>query len=234
MHILQINFESKASILQSFDSIAHKIGHDIILQVNKAKYRLVEFEFYCYAKGIFEDPYTPVSDALFTSGKFYLHGDGFGISCGNGVHHGGILLKSMIKLYEGAGQETGFMKQQYSGCEAVVTELLSNLYPLDGELTNTLKLHDIRGDNMNSLFYPAKEIIKNKRVRLQATANGEADGFKNLLARYVTVVPYFKQKMAETAAEWNCFYILYWRTTFMTLISFVRWIKYLFLSYSGK
>lgn len=195
MHFLNINWESRATVLQSFDHIADKIGRDIILQVNKAKYRIVDFEFYGFAKDIFEDPYTCKSDILLTQNKLYMHGTGIGIACGNGIHQGGILLRSIIKLYDGAGQETGFMKQQYSGLKAVTAEPFSNLYPLDSEASNTIQLHDIQGRNMDSLLYPAKEVIKTKRIGLKASAKNTDTYFKKLPIRYITIVPYFKQAL---------------------------------------
>jgi hypothetical protein len=195
MHFLHINWENKTTILQSFDRIADKIGRDIILQVNNAKYRIVDFEFYSFAKGVFEDPYTNKSNILHTQNKLYIHGNGIGITCGDGTHYGGLLLQSIITLYEGTGQETGFMKQQYSGLKAVTAELFSNLYPLVGENHNVIQLHDIQGHNMDSLFYPAKEVFKTKRIGLKAVAKGKDNYFRNLPIRYIALVPYFNQEI---------------------------------------
>ena len=57
MSFLNVNFENKETILQSFDRIADKISKDIQIKINDAYYRIVDFEFYTYSN-VFQDPHT--------------------------------------------------------------------------------------------------------------------------------------------------------------------------------
>ena len=49
MNFLNVNYETKESILKSFDAIADKISKDIILKINQSSYRIVDFEFYTFS-----------------------------------------------------------------------------------------------------------------------------------------------------------------------------------------
>ncbi len=75
MDFLDVNFENEDSILNSFDQVANKISHDIIFQVNKSHYRILDFEFYCYSDK-FKDPHTYKNDFQLEKAKIYLHGFG--------------------------------------------------------------------------------------------------------------------------------------------------------------
>jgi hypothetical protein len=192
MTFLQVNFESQESILNSFDSIADKLSKDITLNINGTFYRLVDFEFYCYSEN-HPDHFTHKHDLQLQNAKLYVHGSGVDITFGDGVNYCGILIRSIVKLYKGSGQDTGFMKIQYDGPWAVVTELFSNLNPLDSGEPNKIEFNDIDGRNQDAQFYPAKTIIKTKRVGLASNPNDKNDYFKNLQLRYIAILPYFKQ-----------------------------------------
>lgn len=200
MPIPQINFESRTSLLSSLDRIARKFAGDLYLDINGAAYRVVDFEFYVYAPGIFEDPHTYCHDLQQEWGRLYLHGSGLDITFGDGTNHVGMLLRSVIRLYDGAGQETGFMKQQYEGPQVVATELLSHLAPLTSGGTNTIRLVDVNGHNMDATFYPAKHLVKTKRIGLTPKSSDREDFFKNLHLRFVACVPYFRQKIRGVEA----------------------------------
>ena len=190
MTFLNVNFETQETTLQSFDSIAEKISQDINLKINNACYRLVDFEFYTFSKAL-PDPHTYKSDLQLQNGKLYLHSSGIDITFGDSINHGGILLRSVIKLYEGADQESGFMKQQYDGPQVVATELFSNLNALDSLEKNEISLIDIKGHNQDACFYPAKTIIKTKRVGLTPKPTDTDDFYRNLPIRYITILPRF-------------------------------------------
>ena len=190
MKFLNVNFESQNSILASFDNIADKISKDINLKINNAYYRLVDFEFYSFSKAL-PDPHTYKNDLQLQNGKLYLHASGVDITFGDGTNHGGILLRSVIKLYDGAEQEKGFMKEQYDRPQVVATELFSNLYPLDCQEKNEIALIDINGHNQDACFYPAKTIIKTKRVGLTPKPTDRDDFYRNLPIRYVAILPKF-------------------------------------------
>lgn len=190
MTFLNVNFETQEAMLQSFDRIAEKISKDIKLIINNSYYRLVDFEFYTFSRA-FPDPHTYKNDLQLKNGKFYLHSSGVDITFGDGINYGGILLRSVIKLYDGCGKEAGFMKQQYNGPQVVATELFSNLNSLDSLEKNEISLIDINGHNQDACFYPAEAIIKTKRVGLTPKPSDLNDFYRNLAIRYITVLPKF-------------------------------------------
>ena len=163
MTFLDVNFETLETTLQSFDRIADKISRDINLKINNTYYRLVDFEFYTYSNAL-PDPHTYTNDLQLLSGKLYLHSSGVDITFGDGINYGGILLRSVIKLYDGSEQTNGFMKQQFDGPQIVATELFSNLNPLFNSEKNEIGIVDINGHNQDACFYPAKKIIKTKKL----------------------------------------------------------------------
>ena len=191
MKFLNVNFETQNTILESFDNIADKISKDINLKINNAYYRLVDFEFYSFSKAL-PDPHTYKNDLQLQNGKLYLHASGVDITFGDGTNHGGILLRSIIKLYDGAEQENGFMKKQYDGPQVVATELFSNLYHLDSQEKNEIALIDIDDHNQNASFYPATKVIKTKRVGLAPKPTDKDDFYRNLELRYIAILPKFK------------------------------------------
>jgi len=93
MNFLNVNYESHDSILSSYDQIAEKFAKDVIIEINEARYRLIDFEFYSYAEN-FEDPHTYKNPLQLIPYKFYLHGSGIDITFDDGKNHGGILLRS--------------------------------------------------------------------------------------------------------------------------------------------
>ena len=197
MSFLNVNFENKETILQSFDRIADKISKDIQIKINDAYYRIVDFEFYTYSNE-FQDPHTYKHPQQLAAGKFYLHSSGVDITFGDGINHGGILLRGIIKLDNEAGQEAAFMKEQFDGPQMVATELFSNLHPLDSHKKNEISLVDINGHNMDALFKPAKQVLKTQRVGLTPKATDTEEFYKNLPIRYITVLhsSSFKHKIS--------------------------------------
>jgi hypothetical protein len=187
-----INFETQQTILESFNRIADKISNDIIIKINKAHYRIVDFEFYTYSE-IFLDPHTYKHKLQLQNGKFYLHSSGIDITCGNETCHGGILLRSVIKLYDGSTQESGFMKEQFDGPQNVATELFSNLNSLDNSEKNEISLVDVNIDNRNERFPLKKKIIKTKRVGLTPKSSDKDDFYRNIAIRYIIILPKFPQ-----------------------------------------
>lgn len=190
MTFLNVNFETEATALESFDRIADKISKDINLKINDNYYRLVDFEFYTFSKAI-PDPHTYKNDLQLQSGKLYLHSSGVDITFGDGENYGGILLRSVVKLYGGSEQSSGFMKRQIDGPQIVATELFSNLNSLFGSEKNEILIIDINGHNQDACFYPAKIVVKTKRVGLTPKSNDTEDYYRNLTLRYITILPKF-------------------------------------------
>jgi hypothetical protein len=197
MDFLTVNYQSQETTLASFDKIADKLSRDIQLKVNEAFYRIVDFEFYTYSETI-PDPHTYKHDLQLKFNKFYLHGSGVDITFGDGKNHGGILLRSVVKLYGNADKSTGFMGKQFDGPQKVATELFSNLYPLDGVGVNEIRLIDIEGHNQDNQFFPGKAILKTNRVGLTAKKTDLTNYYLNLDLRYIIVLqsfPNFKQSI---------------------------------------
>lgn len=197
MDFLKVNYSSQETTLASFDKIADKLSRDKQLKINDAYYRIVDFEFYTYSETI-PDPHTYKHDLQLQSYKLYLHGSGVDITFGNGNNHGGILLRSVVKLYDGADKSTGFMKKQYDGPQKVATELFSNLNSLNGTGSNEIRLIDIDGHNQDNQFFPGKSILKTSRVGLTAKKTDLSDYYLNLNLRYIIVLqsfPNFKQSV---------------------------------------
>jgi len=195
MDFLKIDHGSRESILAGFDKIADKFSRDIQLKVNDAFYRVVDLEFYTYSNTI-PDPHTYKHDEQLQSCKLYLHGSGMDITFGDGKNHGGILLRSVVKLYDGSDKYTGFMKKQYDGPQKVATELFSNLKPLNSDGINEIRLIDIAGHNQDHQFFPGASVLKTSRVGLTAKPTDPSGQYLNLNLRYLIVLkrfPAFRQ-----------------------------------------
>jgi hypothetical protein len=190
MDFLKVNYSSRETTLASFDRIAEKFSRDIQLKVNDTYYRIVDFEFYTYSDNI-SDPHTYKHYEQLESYKLYLHGSGMDITFGDGKNHGGILLRSIVKLFDGSDKSTGFMKKQYDGPQNVATEIFSHLKALNGDGNNEIRLIDIAGGNQDHQFFPGKCILKTGRVGLTAKKTDPSGNYLNLGLRYIVVLQRF-------------------------------------------
>ena len=187
MPLPKINFESKETILRSFDEIADKIGKEIQLQINDAYYRLIDFEFYAYAEK-FPDPHTYKNDLQLQFGKFYLHASGVDITLGDGKNYCGLLIRGIVELSVDAGPEKGFVHKATTGSQNCATEIFSNLHSLESNPNNTIRLIDIDGHNQDSCFYPAKKVLNTKRVGLTPKSDDLKSFYLDLPLRYITIL----------------------------------------------
>jgi len=197
MNLLKVNFESRETILNDIDKIANKFCHDVYIKVNTSCYRITDFEFYTYSEK-FPDPQTHKNKLQLENGKFYLHSSGVDITFGDGVNYGGILLRSVIKMYDGTDDKSGFLKEQFDGPQIVATELFSNLHNLNDNEPNIISLIDIEGRNQDSCFSRGKLLIKTKRVGLMPKEQDKDDFYMGLHFRYIVILnsfPKFKQKV---------------------------------------
>ena len=197
MKLLQVNFDNRETILNDFDRIADKFRKDVNIKINKSYYRITDFEFYTFSEK-FPDPQTHKNKLQLENGKFYLHSSGIDITFGDGINYGGILIRGVIKLYDGAEQESGFSKEQFEGPQIVATELFSNLNNLEENNDNEISLIDIDGRNQDACFYPGRFYIKTKRVGLTPKEQDKEDYYMNAPLRYIVVLksfPKFRQKI---------------------------------------
>jgi hypothetical protein len=190
MTFLNVNFETQKTTLQSFDRIAKKISKDIAIKINEAYYRIFDFEFYTFSTH-FPDPHTYKNELQLENGKLYLHGSGVDITFGDGINHGGILLRSIIKLYDGSEKESGFMKQQFDGPQNVATELFSNLNSLNSSKKNEISFIEMSEHHQDLHFYSPEAIIKTKRVGLTSKPIDKDGEYQNSQLRYIVVLPKF-------------------------------------------
>ncbi len=190
MELLRVNFENRKTILNDFDRIAEKFGKDVKIKINNVFYRITDFEFYAYSEK-FPDPQTHKNKLQLENSKFYLHSSGIDITFGDGVNYGGILLRGIIKLFDGSEKDNGFMKQQFDGPQIVATELFSNLNSLNITEISEISIIDIEGHNQDACFFPAQNIIKTKRIGLTPKPADKEDYYKNLELRYIVVLPKF-------------------------------------------
>ena len=197
MNLLKVNFENKETILNDIDRIANKFCNDVYIKINKSCYRITDFEFYAYSEK-FPDPQTHKNKLQLENGKFYLHSSGVDITFGDGVNYGGILLRSVIKMYDGTDDKSGFFKEQFDGPQIVATELFSNLHYLNDNEPNIISLIDIEGRNQDSCFSRGRLLIKTKRVGLMPKEQDKEDFYMHLPIRYIVVLhnfSAFKQKI---------------------------------------
>ncbi|TAE16119.1 MAG: hypothetical protein EAZ47_11525 [Bacteroidetes bacterium] len=192
MNFPKVNFENRDTVLFSFERIAEKFAHTVYLKVNNASYRLVDFEFYAFGNAL-PDPHTYKHEQQLAFGKLYAHGSGIDITFGDGTNYCGMLVRSVVKLYEGTGPESGFMKQQIEGPQNVATELLGNLYALTDGKPNDVTFVDIQGRNQDASFYPAKHVLSGKRIGLTPKPTDPEDVFMNMRLRFVPVLPKFQE-----------------------------------------
>lgn len=190
MNFLKVDYSTLETTLAGFDGIAEKFSRDIQLQVNDTYYRIVDFEIYSYSDTI-PDPHTYKHDEQLLAYKLYLHGSGMDITFGDGKNHGGILLRSVVKLFDGSDKSTGFMKKQYDGPQKVATEIFSHLKALNGDGNNEIRLIDIAGANQDHQFFPGASILKTSRVGLTAKKTDPSNKYLNLDLRYIIVLKRF-------------------------------------------
>jgi hypothetical protein len=189
MELLNVNFDTYETILESIDTVAEKIVNNFCLKINNAFYKIIDFEFYIFSDK-FPDPHTYKNDLQLQNGKFYVHASGVDITFGDGTNHGGILLRSIVKLSEKIEDDNGFMEKQFDGPQIVATEIFSNINSLIGLERNEISLIDIRTQNQKFNFTAAKK-VKTKRVGLTPKPNDSKDIYLNLPLRVVAIFPKF-------------------------------------------
>lgn len=188
MNFLNLNFETKETILQGFDLIAEKIAKTVKLKINNSYYRIVDFEFYTYSD-VLPDPHTYKNDLQLKNGRLYLHASGVDITFGDERNHGGILLRGVIKLDDNE-QESGYMKKQFDGPQNVATELFSNLNTLFSLEKNEIAIVSAVESDKN-IDLPITRLVKTKRVGLTPKPTDSEDYYKNLPIRYIAILPKF-------------------------------------------
>jgi len=196
MEHLKIDFINKKLIVGSLEYLANSIANDFVLKINNAIYQIVDFEFYVYSEGQFRDPFTNKNIQQLKSGTLYLHSSGVDITCGDEVNYGGILLRSIVKLNSANESLDGIVKQ-FEGPQIVVSELFSNLNPLNGELNEIALIS--RNDSSSIIStIPVQKLFSTSRVGLKRKVDDTDDYYFNFPLRYIAVLTRntaFKQKI---------------------------------------
>jgi hypothetical protein len=187
---LKVNFESKESILKSFGEIAEEFSMNIVFKINNSYYRLLDFEFYAYSES-FQDPHTYKNDLQLQNGKLYIHASGVDITSGDGTNYCGILLRSIVKLSDACGKESGYMEALIDGPQATATELLSNLHSLITSDKNEIALIEFHEQKQIPVFCPPICKVSTKRVGLSSKPTDKEDYYKNLGLRYIVILQKF-------------------------------------------
>jgi|ERR1019366_2387025 hypothetical protein len=190
MPVLEIDFLSREAILKSFDQIAEKLFKGFQLHVNKSLYRLVDIEFYYFSKNIYEDVYTHKHKDQLQNGKWYFHSSGIDITFGNGINHGGILIRAIAKISSEASKDKYFIEKEIHGPLNVKTEICSNFNGVFEKETNIFQLKEINGKMPNSIMYMPIRIIKTKRIGLNPE-KGNSQKFYDEKLRYI-IFPHLK------------------------------------------
>jgi hypothetical protein len=186
MFKLEVNNSTTDTIKKSFDQIADNLFNNFQLLVNESYYRLLDIEFYYNAEGVHDDIYAHKHEAQLLQCKWYVHGSGIDITIGNGINHGGILIRGIAKLFGDATPEKNYIQKQIHGPLNVKTELCSNFHEVFDKTPNTLYLNDISTNKemmnkqMPTYFY------KTKRIGLNPTKdNAPGKYFYEAKYRYV-------------------------------------------------
>ncbi|SMD42073.1 hypothetical protein SAMN00777080_0610 [Aquiflexum balticum DSM 16537] len=80
-----------------------------VLISGRRKFRICEIEFYYKeVEGHHKDIYTHAHELQKSSGKWYQHGSGLDITCGNDKAYGGILIRALQELNE-EGEEINYI-----------------------------------------------------------------------------------------------------------------------------
>lgn len=162
---LKIDANSVDSIEQSFYLIAGQLFDNFVIISNSQFYQIVDIEFY-YSNSQFNDSYVHNHDLQLTSGKWYFHPSGVDITIGDGVNHGGILIRGIVKLSSEDMSKDYIKTKTIFGPQNVATELLSNLFPINSKEGNLLSLVRRSEIKIGSLMEKTDLKIRTTRIGL--------------------------------------------------------------------
>lgn len=115
---MEINLSVECQrIDDDFRRIACDLMNNWIINVEHAKYRITEIEFY-YKNEFHNDPYVHGNQLQKEKGKWYFHGSGIDLTFGNEKTYGGILIRAIFDINN---------KKYYYGPLNCILELFSNL-----------------------------------------------------------------------------------------------------------
>jgi hypothetical protein len=192
MKDLNIIIEDRQSIETSFQTIAEKLFFDYQLAINGNVYRLLDIEFYYFAKDVFEDVFAHKHEAQLETGKWYFHGSGIDITIGNGTNHGGILIRAIAKISKKSSEGKNYIEKEIHGPLNVKTEMSSRLHGAFDSAPNLFYFKDISSERTAAAMKSPEYIIKTKRIGLNA-ANDTQQSFYNGKYRFI-IFPYLKLK----------------------------------------
>lgn len=181
-------FNDLVSLEKHFDRVADMILNKVLLKVDKCLFRFTEIEFYFFREGLHEDPYIHKDDLQLMTGQWYFHGSGIDITFGDGINHGGILIRGIRNIN---GNENKFI----SGPLNVVKELFRSM----GNIK--IKDHVFCIDEAYDL--KEERIVKAPRVGLGENAEEFRDKFYRYLIYPFEDAHKYKEKtrVAEAMLE---------------------------------
>ncbi|WP_354360220.1 hypothetical protein [Pedobacter sp. UYP30] len=191
---LEINSSTEGTVVNSFREIARKLFNDYKLLVNHTHYRLLDLEFYFYAKDKFEDIYAHKHERQLENGKWYSHGSGMDLTFGDSNNHGGILIRAIAEISNDAPKDKFFVKNEIHGPLNVKTEIFSKLNGAFDETPNIFFLADISRDKQGALMPEQEYVIETNRIGLNEANDISADSkFHKGKFRFV-IFPHLKLK----------------------------------------
>lgn len=161
-------FQDHLSLEKHFDYVAGLLLNRIILHVVENLYRFTEIEFYFFKSGIHEDPFIHKDDLQLKTGLWYFHGSGLDITFGDGINHGGILIRGMKQIN---GEEQKFINGPL--------RVVSAIFMAFGNIA--IKERTFYLEESNDLS--PEDIIKSSRVGLGNKGENE---FTDKYYRYLT------------------------------------------------
>ncbi|TDG37119.1 hypothetical protein EZJ43_03090 [Pedobacter changchengzhani] len=200
---LEINSSTEETIIDSFRQLAIKLFNDYKLIVNDYHYRLLDLEFYYYAKDKFEDIYAHKHSHQLQNGKWYSHGSGMDITFGDGKNYGGILVRAMAEITKDASKDEYFIntENQFHGPLKVKTEIFSKLNGAFDSTPNNFFLANISRDRHGALMPEANHVIEANRIHLNEVKDTSLDSkFHQGKFRFV-IFPHLKLAEKTQIAE---------------------------------
>jgi mRNA-degrading endonuclease HigB of HigAB toxin-antitoxin module len=126
--------ELQAAIEAGFDALADYLMNECVLDVNGNEYRIAEIEFYYFDKENHPDVFAHCNECQKKSNVFYFHLAGVDITFGNNSYYGGVLIRSLIKIFDNNNEPF------VMGPLNISTEFLHNAKEIDNKIYNKLEL----------------------------------------------------------------------------------------------
>lgn len=189
----KLDFNNETALQASIQLLAKEVAFDSLLEINDAKYRIVEFEYYYYGEA-FKDVQAHNHNLQKEPYKLYDHASGLDITLGDGTNAAAMLLRGVAKLSPHPTNPAEYIVSKYfDGPHIVRTELISQL--------NLNQPNNIRISTQHSITIPLLSeaisfLINTARINMSHLKAGPEDKYILEPLRYVLLSP--RSKRNET------------------------------------